>query len=619
LLGIELFEEDRDVIDAAANRVMSYLKDLATGDEAAHSQELLNEISRARICLLNREKKAAYDAQLREKLKADGLLGEALRKPRAKKPPPKLSKASGPPPAKPPTAAPPPLGTVAPPVGTTSTFPVLDASAQQRPAVELVNVAIQTEDEQKNRAADPSETAAAANRDQGKYSRSLLALLAGLLLLLVVAPVIALVYFGGSEEPRPKSKAQASGTRTNIAVPSPVLGPATSGKELPGLPTSFESTVVDGFTGGFGRMVGHWAFDDDTEDDSGNGNHGTLVGNPAFTDGRLGRALRLAAGQRFEVHRRLFPDSSEFSVAFWARLDSIPTATTAFLNGGGLAVYLQSGYLQLRVGQSDPLVDQNTSAQTNGLGGIDLARHVGQWTHLTIVYSAPARLVHYYVNGERQGYQQYSERTPAEMGQMVISNVAGTLDDVRIFDYRLSNEDVKAIYDGSFQPLRSAPAEPNGSLVCETWFDVPPDLNRRQIERITVQPADETTVVRNWIFRRLPRGGSNYLLNRIRGFLYPPDDGEYAFTLRGSGGAMMFLQQFGSNDDSLTRIIVGDPLRPSTSPPISLQANRAYYFELVEQCESTRYRSIRVVWKHAEDPLPRPIPLTRFASYGEAD
>ncbi len=64
LLGIEVFESDRDVIDAAANRVMSYLKDLAVADEAQYSQKLLNEVSRARLCLLNPQKKAAYDAEL---------------------------------------------------------------------------------------------------------------------------------------------------------------------------------------------------------------------------------------------------------------------------------------------------------------------------------------------------------------------------------------------------------------------------------------------------------------------------------------------------------------------------------------------------------------------------
>ena len=71
LLGIELLESDRDVIDAAANRVMAYLKDLAVGDEAEYSQKLLNEVARARICLLNKEKKVAYDQTLRRELDAE--------------------------------------------------------------------------------------------------------------------------------------------------------------------------------------------------------------------------------------------------------------------------------------------------------------------------------------------------------------------------------------------------------------------------------------------------------------------------------------------------------------------------------------------------------------------
>lgn len=75
LLSIETFEEDRDVIDAAANRVMSYLKDLAVGDEAQHSQTLLNQVSRARLCLLNRQKKVSYDAELRAELAAKAAEG----------------------------------------------------------------------------------------------------------------------------------------------------------------------------------------------------------------------------------------------------------------------------------------------------------------------------------------------------------------------------------------------------------------------------------------------------------------------------------------------------------------------------------------------------------------
>lgn len=66
LLGVAAFEGDADVIDAAANQRMAYLQDMAVGPQVEHSQRLLNEISAARRCLLNREAKAAYDAQLQE-------------------------------------------------------------------------------------------------------------------------------------------------------------------------------------------------------------------------------------------------------------------------------------------------------------------------------------------------------------------------------------------------------------------------------------------------------------------------------------------------------------------------------------------------------------------------
>jgi hypothetical protein len=68
LLGIDPFEDDREVIDSAANRVMTYLKELAMGDDDAHSQRIMNEVMQARLCLLNAKKKAVYDNELREKL-----------------------------------------------------------------------------------------------------------------------------------------------------------------------------------------------------------------------------------------------------------------------------------------------------------------------------------------------------------------------------------------------------------------------------------------------------------------------------------------------------------------------------------------------------------------------
>ena len=70
LLAIERFERDVEVIEAAANRQMAYIQSCATGPYVEHSQELLNEIAAARLCLLDVRRKAEYDAVLRDKLLA---------------------------------------------------------------------------------------------------------------------------------------------------------------------------------------------------------------------------------------------------------------------------------------------------------------------------------------------------------------------------------------------------------------------------------------------------------------------------------------------------------------------------------------------------------------------
>jgi len=65
LLAIEKFEPDPDVISNAADQRMTHIRSLQSGQRAALSQKLLNEISAARLCLLDPQAKAAYDAALR--------------------------------------------------------------------------------------------------------------------------------------------------------------------------------------------------------------------------------------------------------------------------------------------------------------------------------------------------------------------------------------------------------------------------------------------------------------------------------------------------------------------------------------------------------------------------
>ena len=70
LLGLAAFESDREVIEEAADRQMAHLRTYQLGQFAALSQELLNEVSAAKGCLLSPTKKPIYDAHLRRRLSA---------------------------------------------------------------------------------------------------------------------------------------------------------------------------------------------------------------------------------------------------------------------------------------------------------------------------------------------------------------------------------------------------------------------------------------------------------------------------------------------------------------------------------------------------------------------
>ncbi|QDU98320.1 hypothetical protein [Lignipirellula cremea] len=64
LLGVARFESDEDVIANAADQRMMHLRGFQNGKHAELCQKLLNEISGARLCLLQASSKAAYDEQL---------------------------------------------------------------------------------------------------------------------------------------------------------------------------------------------------------------------------------------------------------------------------------------------------------------------------------------------------------------------------------------------------------------------------------------------------------------------------------------------------------------------------------------------------------------------------
>ncbi|MGI8978405.1 MAG: hypothetical protein ACR2FY_04195 [Pirellulaceae bacterium] len=67
LIGLRQFEGNTDVISNAVDQKMQFLRTLQVGKRSALSQKLLNEISAAGGCLLDPQKKLAYDLDLKAK------------------------------------------------------------------------------------------------------------------------------------------------------------------------------------------------------------------------------------------------------------------------------------------------------------------------------------------------------------------------------------------------------------------------------------------------------------------------------------------------------------------------------------------------------------------------
>ena len=68
LLGIRDFEPDLDVIEHATDRQMAHIRTFQIGTHSGHSQRILNEISLAKVVLLNPKKKSSYDTSLKQDL-----------------------------------------------------------------------------------------------------------------------------------------------------------------------------------------------------------------------------------------------------------------------------------------------------------------------------------------------------------------------------------------------------------------------------------------------------------------------------------------------------------------------------------------------------------------------
>jgi tetratricopeptide (TPR) repeat protein len=209
------------------------------------------------------------------------------------------------------------------------------------------------------------------------------------------------------------------------------------------------------------ELVGHWKFDEGAgtvaHDSSIYGNDGTLEGDPHWVSGRFGGALELnGAGDWLDcgTHPSL-EISDAVSITAWIkvgiqRVDHKLGGNQDDANGGYKMAVFSNNKIEFEIRTSDNMDILNRDVA----GGTEI--EVGVWYHVAGVYSLEDGYIRTYVNGVLDRELLTTQVLGASPGSFKIGcepfatssyNFNGVIDDLRIYNHAIDEDDIKQLYD----------------------------------------------------------------------------------------------------------------------------------------------------------------------------
>ena len=225
------------------------------------------------------------------------------------------------------------------------------------------------------------------------------------------------------------------------------------------------------------ELVGHWRFDEGSgttaHDQSGNGNDGTLINDPVWAIGINNGALQFD-GINDYVNCGNDPSlnvTDAVTIAAWVKLNSVPPAFSVLIAGKYGAYWLEwrdTKALSLSM---------YINGVYNGSGPtLDLAD--GDWHHIALTYNGT----------QKKGYHNRQEVfSEGASGAIDVSGVNflvgeghpasagyngcpdGLIDDVRVYNRALTQEEIQLMMRAKGYPLASNPSPADGALHADTW------------------------------------------------------------------------------------------------------------------------------------------------------
>ncbi|MCK4292070.1 MAG: discoidin domain-containing protein, partial [Planctomycetes bacterium] len=249
---------------------------------------------------------------------------------------------------------------------------------------------------------------------------------------------------------------------------------------------------------------GWWKFDDNADDSSGSGIHGTAWGNPQYVSGQINNAMQfdgnthVVLGTAFDLN---FGESTDFTVALWVKTtgwdEDAAIISNKDWNSGGNTGWAIAGQWGAGYGEWQ----WNYCDETGGRVDYDDGAIIydGQWHHLCVSHDRDGYAT-FYFEGEYQAQRDISGSTgtidasyPTVVGTGGAEGLVwaywfvGLIDDVRIYSYVLSGAEVAYLADitpGDGQLYFPVPSAGN-------LYDPEPPLSRSVNSRDFALLADE--------------------------------------------------------------------------------------------------------------------------------
>jgi hypothetical protein len=221
-------------------------------------------------------------------------------------------------------------------------------------------------------------------------------------------------------------------------------------------------------------LVGWWKFDDGSGttavDSSGNGNHAALIGTVEWVEGIIAGGLHFDGST---AHGEISADTStaiinkgDFSNMTWFKIDELDGGNQYMFqqgdgNGNGRSWLFAAGDDEMRT---------FVGGATTGSG---LYAEAGEWYHFafTVIEGGGSDEVQTYVNGEPAGSATQSMETceggyfiSAHKGLAAGTRFWGILDDLRLYNRALTQEDIQTVMLGTPEQLAANPTPPSEEI-----------------------------------------------------------------------------------------------------------------------------------------------------------